>query len=514
MADSATTKALQKALDKALRDIRNYQERKPQATWPVQNNLGAVGSIERLIKNTKVGSPEREKYIDLYNTYKRKMKYWENKYKQYTSAAEGAQKAFQASVKLDPLIKKQQDNKDLGKTDPKLDAQVDKLTTTVNDGAAKAKAKITVPTVGTPAVIAKPTGPTGPAVVTGTATVTGPTKNVVTPTGGTGGTGPTAPPVAEPKDLTIDEILAKVTKEYGVIDSIFKTEKELQDLLRRSIGADKIPGTTDDLTVDQFVNELQNTSWFKKSAGELQKRGFYKRQYEELRKTLSAEDLKKLDSTSEYGRGLNNTRQIITDEAKRQGVTLDEADLDLMARDLYDLANEDKPALIRAALRAKITYKTGTPASGLAGENIAALRATAAANGLDLDKNFGNELQGWLQNIAQGESIETYKQRIRDVNTLTVPDSVKKLIGQGIDLATIFSPYKQMMASVLEINPEQIDLNDPTLRTAITGTDVLNMYDFQKQLKKDNRWQYTANAKQEVADSALKVLQDFGFQRQ
>jgi hypothetical protein len=184
-----------------------------------------------------------------------------------------------------------------------------------------------------------------------------------------------------------------------------------------------------------------------------------------------------------------------------------------MARDIYDLAHEDKTALIRAALRAKITYKAGTPASGISGENIAALRATAAANGLDLDKNFGNELQGWLQNIAQGESIETYKQRIRDVNTLTVPDSVKKLIGQGIDLGTIFSPYKQMMASVLELNPEQIDLNDPTLRTAITGTDVLNMYDFQKALKKDNRWQYTSNAKQEVADSALKVLQDFGFQR-
>jgi hypothetical protein len=183
-----------------------------------------------------------------------------------------------------------------------------------------------------------------------------------------------------------------------------------------------------------------------------------------------------------------------------------------MARDLYDFANEDKPALIRAALRAKITYKTGTPASGLAGENLAALRSTAAANGLDLDKNFGGELQGWLQNIAQGESIETYKQRIRDVNSLSVPDSVKKLIGQGIDLGTIFSPYKQLMAKVLELNVEEIDLSDPTLRTAITGKEVLNMYDFQKQLKKDSRWQYTANAKEEVADLTLRVLKDFGFQ--
>lgn len=509
MAESAETKALEKALNKALRDLKNYQGQKP----------AVIPNIERLIKNTKVGSPERQKYVDMYNTYKRKMKYWQNKYDQYNSIADGALKAFQASNQLDPLIKQQQDNKDLGKTDTKLDEKVSKLTNTVKTEAAKAGVKVKTPEVKVPEVIVKPTGPTGPTGQTGP---TGPT--LVTsqnkPTGGTGGTGGanvTAPPLVTappaPKELSIEEILNKVSKDYGVIDSIFKTETELQDLLRRAIGKDKIPGTKDDLTVTQFVNELQNTNWFKKSAGELQKRGFYKRQYEELRNTLSDKELKNLDNTSEYGRGLKNTRQIITDEAKRQGVAIDEADLDLMARDLYDMANEDKPALIRAALRAKIAYKPGQVVGGVTGENLAALRATAAANGLDLDKNFGGELQGWLQNIAQGESIETYKQRIRDVVSYTVPDSVKKLIGQGIDLGTIFSPYKQMMANVLELNPEQIDLNDPTLRTAITGTDVLNMYDFQKQLKKDNRWQYTSNAKQEVSDSALRVLQDFGFQR-
>jgi hypothetical protein len=40
----------------------------------------------------------------------------------------------------------------------------------------------------------------------------------------------------------------------------------------------------------------------------------------------------------------------------------------------------------------------------------------------------------------------------------------------------------------------------------------MSLYDYQKMLRKDNRWQYTDQAKQEVSQTALKVLRDFGFQ--
>ena len=60
--------------------------------------------------------------------------------------------------------------------------------------------------------------------------------------------------------------------------------------------------------------------------------------------------------------------------------------------------------------------------------------------------------------------------------------------------------------------PDQIDLNDPTLRMAITDKGDMNVYDFKKALKADNRWQYTENAKNEVSTAAFNVLRDFGFQ--
>ena len=68
------------------------------------------------------------------------------------------------------------------------------------------------------------------------------------------------------------------------------------------------------------------------------------------------------------------------------------------------------------------------------------------------------------------------------------------------------------MASVLEINPETINLDNTVLRSAIGPDKEMSLYDFEKVLRKDNRWQYTNQAKEEVSSVAMKVLRDFGFQ--
>jgi hypothetical protein len=91
------------------------------------------------------------------------------------------------------------------------------------------------------------------------------------------------------------------------------------------------------------------------------------------------------------------------------------------------------------------------------------------------------------------------------------PDSVKNLLDQGVDLNTVYQPYKQVMATTLEINPNTITLDDPTLRAAIGPDKEMTLYDYQRSLRKDPRWQYTNNARSEAADVATQVLKDFGF---
>ena len=69
------------------------------------------------------------------------------------------------------------------------------------------------------------------------------------------------------------------------------------------------------------------------------------------------------------------------------------------------------------------------------------------------------------------------------------------------------------MATILEIDdPNAIDINDPLLRSAISDKGDMNIYDFKKLLRQDQRWQYTEQARQDVSTAALQVLRDFGFQ--
>ena len=93
-----------------------------------------------------------------------------------------------------------------------------------------------------------------------------------------------------------------------------------------------------------------------------------------------------------------------------------------------------------------------------------------------------------------------------------MPDNVKKLLAEGTDLETVYAPYRTQMAAILEVNPETINFTDPALRSAIGPNGEMPIYDFQRALRKDARWQYTNNAREDVFQSVSKVLQDFGFQ--
>jgi peptidoglycan hydrolase-like protein with peptidoglycan-binding domain len=139
------------------------------------------------------------------------------------------------------------------------------------------------------------------------------------------------------------------------------------------------------------------------------------------------------------------------------------------------------------------------------------LLKTAVANGLDLDKTFASQLPNWIKRIENGEDPEVFKQIIRQTAKIGLPDKVSKLLDQGLDLDAVYAPYRNTMASLLEVNPDSISLNDPLLRTAIQGDKEIPIYDFQRQIRKDNRWQYTNNARAEASDVAKTVLRDFGF---
>ena len=223
-----------------------------------------------------------------------------------------------------------------------------------------------------------------------------------------------------------------------------------------------------------------------------------------------AKKIASIEASTAYGRSLKNIKDAIETARLTAGAELSADEITAIAKEAYDKGLDLEKSTFNTFLDNKFKFGA-TSAKGQAGKDIATLTKVAAANGLDLQKAFGSQLPNWLEAINKGESIDTYSKLIRDVAKIGMPEKVAKLIDQGINLDAIYSPYKNIMANTLEINPETISMNDPTLRSAITADAEVPLYQFERQLRQDNRWQYTNQAKGEVADATKKILQDFGF---
>jgi hypothetical protein len=140
---------------------------------------------------------------------------------------------------------------------------------------------------------------------------------------------------------------------------------------------------------------------------------------------------------------------------------------------------------------------------------VQTLQSTANANGVSLSPQ---QLEQYALEVQNGKDIKVIQSQIRNVAGAGMPDRVVKLLAEGTDLDTVYAPYRGVMSAILELNPDSISLNDPTLRSAIGSNGETSIYDFQRALRKDARWQYTNNAREDVFQSVGKVLQDFGFQ--
>ena len=317
----------------------------------------------------------------------------------------------------------------------------------------------------------------------------------------------------------LDSLLAKTEFWYDLPDYIFKLDPKLGELLVEAVN-----GGWDNA---KFLAKAQLTPWWQKNASTVRTRIIDRAKYDELK--AAGEDVSK----SDYGLYLKKQMNSVKSKAKEiAGVTLTDEQAQSVASKIYDGFLDDDPLAINALITPFIGKTTSIVGTGLGGkqtgfggqalQNYQTLQGIAKANGFTLKDilpnisavTAGGDLEtAVLQGLANGDiDINRVAQDARMLAAQGQPQYVRNLLGQGYDLENIYAPYRQTMASVLEIDPNQIDLNDNTLRMAITDKGDMNLYDFKKALRQDDRWQYTGTAKEEVSNAALRVLQDFGFQ--
>jgi hypothetical protein len=310
-----------------------------------------------------------------------------------------------------------------------------------------------------------------------------------------------------------DALLAEVQADYSLPDIIFSNVKSLGAILDKYVNQK--------INIDQFKKEIEKDTWYRQNSAEIKARYLQKFNFQDLVNSGNAK------GTTDYEQKIAQITNNLIRKSRELGSAIDEGQAKLIAEDLYIHNQDADDAVVTRRLVTGIRPIAGMIGgrltedySGLALQNYQGLQSIAKRNGFRLEDILPRGVDGkpataqeTLQRLALGEIDPTrLEQDVRKLAAVGQPQFVRDLLGQGIDLDEIYSPYRKTMARILELDEGQIDLTDPTLRMGINEKGDVNLFDYSKALRQDSRWQYTGNAREEVSDAALTVLRNFGFQ--
>lgn len=288
-----------------------------------------------------------------------------------------------------------------------------------------------------------------------------------------------------PKQDKIDP--KQVEEDYGLSMGLFKSSKELYGLLKKA--------TRGNWTATKFQVELRNTNWFKKHSA-----------------TWRENQALKFSDPQTFRSNVKERQVAINDLARSYGVSLSAATLKKMAT--VSTMNGFDDARMRDWIANYVKpSKQGNYGGELAGLQ-AQLEQTAARNGVRIG---GPAMKSWMQAITRGnQTVEGYQAYLRDQAAKTFSAFGDQIRG-GMDLQDVVSPYVNSMAEILEINPQQIDMFDQTIRKAITQKNAKGQVspaalgDFEDSLRKDPRWRQTKNANKQARAMAAAMANAWGL---
>ena len=477
---------------------------------------------ERMASATNIGETERNRYIAEFKKTQDELTDTEQAFIE-TQIREGKIKKAEAEAKVAETIRfdldRLEQRKDLlarlGKSTAEVDATILEKNSTL--ASLQVKDPLATPTISGPDA-ARRGLPSSvlPATPEPTATRTPPVTPGTASTPAQTSTTPKTPKETKETPLTDAQqreqaLNIAAGQDFALPETIFNNVDSLKRILERYV--------KEDWTPDKLRKAIRDDVWFRKNSGEIKARYVQYYNYRDLQASGQAQ------GTTDYEMQIDRIEASLRKRAVQIGsaAASDPAALRKAAENLYITNRSEDQSFVDDFLAASIRPVAGMIGgqttegyTGQALDNYQELVRTARSNGFqvsDIIPGGANEQQV-LQGIATGKlDINRIIQDARKLAAQGQPQYVRDLLSQGYNLDQVFATYRQTMAAVLEIgDPDQIDLNDPLLRSAITDKGDMNLYDFRKQLRKDNRWQYTEQAREDVSTAALNVLRDFGFQ--
>jgi hypothetical protein len=286
--------------------------------------------------------------------------------------------------------------------------------------------------------------------------------------------------------------------DYGLALSVINSDKTLRSLFDAA-WQDELDGRGWDEV--KFKNALKGTDWFKKRSSAQQE--FYTLQKDPARK-------------AEYEARIKQNIAGVQNVAKQLGSTLTDAQYRSLA--IENLSNGWSESQLQNAVSKYVSYASGdsTPSGSLTGTAGSAedqLRDYANKMGIDVTDQWiltqARSATGSGGNIDAGK--DWIKERAKEKYAAYADDLSKS----ETTIEDLSYNYRTTMASLLELNPEELTMNDPTIKNVMMSGDGTgnkkNLFDFEKSLRSDPRWGKTKNAKESSNKVVNNILSTFGL---
>lgn len=284
----------------------------------------------------------------------------------------------------------------------------------------------------------------------------------------------------------------EMAQDYQYSLAFLKSDPEIWALFKDAIAKDMTP--------DAFVAGLQETKWFRKHSDT------YRTNWEQM----NGPDKGTWDTR------VAEAKESLRDRAAQVGANLSDKELARFSRDALLYGWND--AQIQNSLAKYVEVNKSGAFGGQAGVNEDALRKIAFDYGVKMSES---SLKKWVLNLAKGDTtLQDYKGDMSRQAEIMYP-AFKEQVRKGATMREIAQPYLQTMADTLELNPENIDLFDRHIQSALKGqvadrtekggSPEFNMYDYERQLRQDERYLRTKGAQQATSALTTKIMQDWGY---
>lgn len=290
-------------------------------------------------------------------------------------------------------------------------------------------------------------------------------------------------------------VLDYIASEFGLTDAVLsmdKTNPKAGFTLKEAFEQIRKQKITDP---NRAAEILAKTNWFKKYGVEITRKIAQE-------KTAPGVFSKQVDAYAAQ----------LEDRAAALGLKINPADLRARAREAYVYGLNDSQ-VIDKVLQAK---QGGFSGGGSTGAALNQLDMFAYANGVSVSKN---DKDLWAMQIIGGDKMPTdYEALLREKAAQKYTVFADQIRG-GANLSDLTASYRAKMADLLEIDPDSVEWDDPLFRDgkAFTATDdkgqpaVKPLWEFEKEIKSDSRWQYTRNAHETYTNAGASLLKRFGM---